>query len=203
MNWTNELSRQFRKFLAFFLFFLTFLSKYLKFLQFSGILREIPTKFHQILAEKMTKFIDFLLEWNELQFILAKISDDFLLKFWNLRGAKVCKSCRSRKMLKNAPTLAIVAVDTAENEPLKISLVHFISSIASLAGAPGWPPRSRLTRIGACSSSTATSRFVRWIFFCQTVRPRWLSVQYIFLSKSNHLRNVLNKRGKRIEKSKH
>ena len=26
------------------------------------------------------------------------------------------------KMLKNAPTLAIVAVDTAENEPLKISL---------------------------------------------------------------------------------
>ena len=71
------------------------------------------------------------------------------------------------------------------------------------AGAPGWPPRSRLTRIGACSSSTATSRFVRWIFLCQTVRPRWLSVQYIFLSKSNHLRNVWNKRGKRIEKSKH
>ena len=35
-------------------------------------------------------------------------------------------------MLKNAPTLAIVAVDTAENEPLKISLVHFISSIPSL-----------------------------------------------------------------------
>jgi hypothetical protein len=28
------------------------------------------------------------------------------------------KSCSSRKMLKNEPTLAIVAVDTAENEPL-------------------------------------------------------------------------------------
>ena len=80
----------------------------------------------------MTKFIDFLLEWNEIQFILAKISDDFLLKFWDLRGAKDCKTCRSRKMLKNAPTLAIVAVHTAENEPLKISLFHFISSIVSL-----------------------------------------------------------------------
>ena len=43
-----------------------------------------------------------------------------LLKFWDLRGAKVCKSCRSRKMLKNAPTLAIVAVHTAENEPSKV-----------------------------------------------------------------------------------
>ena len=34
-----------------------------------------------------------------------------------------------RKMLKNAPTLTIVAVHTAENEPLKVSLVHFIISI--------------------------------------------------------------------------
>ena len=40
--------------------------------------------------------------------------------FLDLRGAKVCKSCRSRKMLKNAPTLAIVAVHTAENEPPKV-----------------------------------------------------------------------------------
>ena len=50
----------------------------------------------------------------------AKILDDFLLKFRDLSGAKDCKSCRSRKMLKNAPTLAIVAVHTEENEPLKI-----------------------------------------------------------------------------------
>ena len=35
-------------------------------------------------------------------------------------------------MLKIAPTLASGAVHTAENEPLKISLVHFISSITSL-----------------------------------------------------------------------
>ena len=38
------------------------------------------------------------------------------LKFWVRSGAKVWKSCRSRKMWKNAPFLAIVAVDTAENE---------------------------------------------------------------------------------------
>ena len=31
--------------------------------------------------------------------------------------------CRSRKMLKNAPTLAIVAVDTAENGPSKVRQV--------------------------------------------------------------------------------
>ena len=47
-------------------------------------------------------------------------------------------------MLKNAPTLAIVAVDTAENEPLKISLVHFISSIPSLAPPVRHEPLRRL-----------------------------------------------------------
>ena len=112
----------------------------------------------------MTKFIDFLLEWNELQFILAKISDDFLLIFWDLRGAKVCKSCRSRKMLKNAPTLAIVAVHTAENEPLKISLVHFISSITSLPrprracrGPRTWSSRRRRWARGPGSSARGSA----------------------------------------------
>ena len=38
-------------------------------------------------------------------------------------------------MLKNAPTLAIGGVHPAENEPLKISLVHFISSIVSLTNS--------------------------------------------------------------------
>jgi hypothetical protein len=46
--------------------------------------------------------------------------DDFLLKFWYLSGAKECKSCRSRKMLQNDYLVAIVAVHTAENEPLKV-----------------------------------------------------------------------------------
>ena len=46
-----------------------------------------------------------------------------LLKFRFWSGAKECKSCRSRKILKNAPTLAIVAVDTAENGPSKVRQV--------------------------------------------------------------------------------
>ena len=44
----------------------------------------------------------------------------FLLKFRGLSGAKAKESCRSRKILKNAPLPAILAVDTAENEPLKV-----------------------------------------------------------------------------------
>ena len=43
-----------------------------------------------------------------------------MLKFWVESGAKGWKSCRSRKIWKNAPTLAIVAVDTAENEPFEV-----------------------------------------------------------------------------------
>ena len=66
MNWTNELLRQFRKFLAFFLIFLAFLSKNVEFLQFSRILREIPTKFHQNLAEKLQNSSIFC--WNEMNF---------------------------------------------------------------------------------------------------------------------------------------
>ena len=44
----------------------------------------------------------------------------FLLKFWDLSGAKVWKSCRSRKSWKNEYLVAIVAVDTAENGPPKV-----------------------------------------------------------------------------------
>ena len=35
-------------------------------------------------------------------------------------GAKVCQSCRSRKMLKNDYLLAKIGFDTAENEPSKV-----------------------------------------------------------------------------------
>ena len=52
--------------------------------------------------------------------ISQKKLDVFLLKFCCVSGAKAKKSCRARKILKNAPFLAIVAVDTAENEPLKV-----------------------------------------------------------------------------------
>ena len=41
---------------------------------------------------------------------------------WDSRGARECKSGRSRKVLKNAFTLAISeAFDTAEHEPEKVS----------------------------------------------------------------------------------
>ena len=44
---------------------------------------------------------------------------DFLKKFAFRSGAKVCESCRSRKMLKNDYLVAKIGVDTAENEPFK------------------------------------------------------------------------------------
>ena len=36
------------------------------------------------------------------------------------KGAKVCKSCRSRKMQKNRYVVAKICVDTTENEPFKV-----------------------------------------------------------------------------------
>ena len=65
----------------------------------------------------MTKFIDRNRNEMKFHFIPAKKFDGFLLEFC---GAKAKKSCRARKMLKNASFLAIVAVETAENEPLKV-----------------------------------------------------------------------------------
>ena len=64
---------------------------------------------------------------KETLFKIAKIVKRFFLKFCDLSGAKDCKSCRSRKMLQNAPTLAIVAVHAAENEILKMWGDLFIS----------------------------------------------------------------------------
>ena len=80
---------------------------------------KISLKFGGKKVQISPNFIDFGgndMKWN---FIRAKFWTGFLLKLWNLSGAKAHKSCRSRKMLKNASFLAIVAVDTAENEPLK------------------------------------------------------------------------------------
>ena len=56
----------------------------------------------------------------------SKNQQTFDANLWNFRyknGAKECKSCRSRKMQKNASFdsfLAIVAVHTAENEPSQV-----------------------------------------------------------------------------------
>ena len=51
---------------------------------------------------------------------INELCDENLLNFSGRSGAKECKSCRAQKMLQNAPFLAIVAVDTDENEPPKV-----------------------------------------------------------------------------------
>ena len=80
---------------------------------------EIPAKFHQNFAEKSQNSSK---NAKKIQKItnFGKNLDGFSLKFWDLSGAKVWKSCRSRKTWKNEYLVAIVAVDTAENEPLKV-----------------------------------------------------------------------------------
>ena len=68
---------------------------------------------------KMTNFSIFC--WNGMKFSFhsTKMCGRSLTEFFR---SERCKSltCRSRNMLQNAPTLAIVAVHTEENEPLKI-----------------------------------------------------------------------------------
>ena len=50
----------------------------------------------------------------------CKTKNEKLTNIWVWSGAKEWESCRSRKMWKNAPTLAIVGTHTAENEPSKV-----------------------------------------------------------------------------------
>ena len=97
---------------------------------FSKKFGEIPTKFHQNLTSKWQNSIKKGWKLNTSVFILEKMIDDFLVKFWSLSGAKVCESCRSRHELSNEYLLAKIGVDTAENEPPKVwRKIHFIYSI--------------------------------------------------------------------------
>ena len=85
---------------------------------FSGICREIQTQFYQKFGECKIR----CRKWKigNSFFIREKNVDDFWLKFWDLSGAKMCKSWRSRQELSNECLLAKIGVDTAENEPLKV-----------------------------------------------------------------------------------
>ena len=115
-------------FLPFSAFFGHFLWESRDISSFSENIREILIKFHQNFAEKWPNSLTKVgMKWNfiSFHFIPAKKFDGFLLEFWGVSGAKAKKSCRARKMLKNEPTLAIVAVDTGENEPLKVWGVSF------------------------------------------------------------------------------
>ena len=73
---------------------------------------------------------------------------DFLLKFWDCNGAKVCKSCRAWKMLSNAYFLAKFRFDTAENEPAK-NLQKFANFPNFATPNPCWYQRPT-TPPGSC-----------------------------------------------------
>ena len=125
MKWTNEIWHKFQNLLPFSAFLWQFLWKSRDISSSSENIREILRKFHQFFTEKWPKFIDQNRNEMKFHFIPPKKFDDFYLEFWGFSGAKAKKSCRSRKILKNASFLAIVAVDTAENEPLKVWGVSF------------------------------------------------------------------------------
>ena len=87
-------------------------------------IRSMFVKFRQNfikISKKNTNFNAFSWNLNWINYSTLfkndKIVTTFLLKFWDLSGAKVWKSCRSRKSWKNEYLVAIVAVDTAENGP--------------------------------------------------------------------------------------
>ena len=134
-----------------------FSASFILFPHFSGTFYEKLEIFHHFLrisvkfwqnstkiSQEMPKFIDQNRNEMKFHFIPAKKFDSFLLEFWSVSGAKAKKSCRARKMLKNEPTLAIVAVDTEENEPLNVWGVSFHSFNRILmdkppAVRPNWP----------------------------------------------------------------
>ena len=107
---------------------LTFFLIFSRFLLIFGILQRFlcnPMKFRQNLVKfqrnlerKLSKFDIFVEKLRKN----CKIYDEHLLNFSGRSGAKECKSCRVQKMLQNAAFLAIVAVDTDENEPSKVSM---------------------------------------------------------------------------------
>ena len=127
----NEISHKFRKFLAFSECFWRFVSKYRDSSSFPEHFCEIPANFIEI-SQKNRKFPFFFPSRKFHRKTRMKNLDRFSLRFWDLSGAKAWKSCRSRKMLQNEPTLAIVAVHEEENEPLEILKWFFIASILSL-----------------------------------------------------------------------
>ena len=61
----------------------------------------------------------FCRRYRSLSILRFLFPNQFLLKFWDCSGAKVCKSCRAWQMLSNAYFPAKFRFDTAENEPAK------------------------------------------------------------------------------------
>ena len=81
----------------------TFWQNFQTFCHFLNISVKFRQKFINIAPKKSEKSSKTRDENEISSFHSGKKFDDFLLKFRNLSGAKVCTSCRSRKMLKNEP----------------------------------------------------------------------------------------------------
>ena len=113
---------------------------------FSGTCREIRTKFHQN-SQKTCKIRHKKWKIGNSFIHSRKNVNDFLLKFWDLSGAKVCKSCRSRQELSNEYLLAKIGVDTAENEPLKVW-----RKIQFIIHSPPWCSPSRHASSIVCTA---------------------------------------------------
>ena len=120
---------------------------------FSEDFREFRENFIKI-SKKNTNFHALFMKfWMNTLFKLVKndkIVTTFLLKFWDLSGAKVWESCRSRKSWKNEYLVAIVAVDTAENEPLRNwgDFIHFFNRLPSCdAAARFWRLPTALKKV--------------------------------------------------------
>ena len=98
---------------------------------FSRNIREIPTKIHQHLPEKWpNSSTKIKMKWNFISFRPKLfVNDDFLWNFevWAVRRQRNLVDLEKSWNFLNASFLAIVAVDTAENEPLKVWGVSFHS----------------------------------------------------------------------------
>ena len=100
----------------------------------------------------------------KFHFHSGKKLDRFSLKFRDLSGAKVCKSCRSRQELSNEYLLAKIGVDTAENEPLEVcrenSIQYSLHSLVLICGAicaaaSAWKSSSYLGRLSPAKRQVA------------------------------------------------
>ena len=86
------------------------------FLEYSAKSREIFIKIDAKFDEncRTTRIFSEIITKN------TKTLHEFLRRFWIWSGARVCKSCRSRKMLKNEYLVGKIGLDTAEGEPSKV-----------------------------------------------------------------------------------
>ena len=125
------------------------------------------------ISKKNTTFNVFSMkfELNKLfkLFKNGRIVTTFLLKFWDLSGAKVWKSCRSRKSWKNEYLVAIVAVDTAENGPPKVWRNWIIYSVVSLLTMPAVDAAAKWNYAGRVFSFKAATKRYPCVLTCQNM----------------------------------